>query len=152
METLAGLPQVSEPLLWSVIRDHAQALRQSPRLAASTTGRSSPFSLWTSSRTTCACPPIKSARCGATARQPERHCAKATGVLVDRRAANMPITDGLYIVKMNGVPFLRHFSVRPNGRILALMGSAALPPIEMPQDILTPENIVGKVVVIIVQV
>lgn len=73
-------------------------------------------------------------------------------MLVDRRAANMPITDGLYIVKMNGVPFLRHFSVRPNGRILALMGSAALPPIEMPQDILTPENIVGKVVVIIVQV
>ncbi len=70
-------------------------------------------------------------------------------VLVDRRTASLPVTDGLYIVMMAGVPFLRHFSVRPDGKILALMGSAALPPIEMPKDILTPENIVGKVVAIV---
>ncbi len=73
-------------------------------------------------------------------------------VLVDRRAAGMPIKDGLYIVRMAGVPFLRHFSVRPDGKILALMGSAALPPIEMPEDMLTPENIVGKVVVTLARV
>jgi len=160
LEAIAGLPQVSEQLVWSVITAQGQAqgvpdwrgFAPIPTVGGEQDGKTFAFlplnfienDLRLPAGQVCAVR-INSSAPGASLREGD-------WVLVDRRAASLPIKDGLYVVRMAGVPFLRHFSVRPDGKILALMGTAALPPIEIPQDMLTPENIVGKVVVTLARV
>lgn len=160
LETIAGLPQVSEQLVWSVITDHTQAqgvpdwrgFAPIPTVGGEHDGKTFAFLPLNLIENDLRLPAGQVCAVRVNSSAPGASLREGDWVLVDRRAASMPITDGLYIVKMAGVPFLRHFSVRPDGRILALMGSAALPPIEMPEDMLTPENIVGKVVVTVARV
>lgn len=160
VETIAGLPTVSEQLLWSVIRDHVQAqgvpdwrgFAPIPTVGGEHDGKTFAFFPLDFIENDLRLPVSEVCAVRVNSAAPGASLREGDWVLVDRRAAGMPIKDGLYIVRMAGVPFLRHFSVRPDGKILALMGSAALPPIEMPEDILTPENIVGKVVVTVARV
>ena len=157
VEAIDSLPQVTEQMLWSMLREHTQdkgvpdwrGFAPITAVGGERDGQTFSFfpldfienDLRLPTDQVCAVR-INSSAPGASLREGD-------WVLVDRRAASVPVTDGLYIVMMAGVPFLRHFSVRPDGKILALMGTAALPPVEMPAHMLTPENIVGKVVVTI---
>ena len=157
IEPIDGLPQVTEEMLWSIVREPVQGKGVpdwrgfAPITAVGGERDRQTFAFFSldfiendlrlPTHQVCAVR-INSSAPGASLREGD-------WVLVDRRAANVPITDGLYIVMMAGVPFLRHFSVSPDGKILKPMGIADMPPIEMPANLLTPENIVGKVVVTI---
>ena len=160
VETIPTLPLVSEQMLWSVIRGHTQeqgvpdwrGFAPVVALGGDRDGKTFAFFPLDFIENDLRLPTdhVRAVRINSSA--PGASLREGDWVLVDRRAAGVPITDGLYIVMMAGVPFLRHFSVRPDGKILALMGTAALPPLEMPAHMLTPENIVGKVVVTITRV